>query len=332
MGNTWSLVLAGGEGSRLHGLTRNSHGLVVPKQFCSLLGGESLLRDALNRAAAISSADKVCTVVAALHRQWWSGMLDDLPQDNVIVQPHSRGTAHGILYPLLKIAAQDPNAVVVMLPADHYVRDEEVMASSLRRAATLAAANEQAVYLLGAEPEELDTELGYIVPADRSRDKPARVLRFVEKPTTAHAAALVAQGALWNVFIVAARVRALLSLFGGSFAATVMAMRGLRGSALDDTYQQLRSIDFSRDVLQGNESLLQVLPVPHCGWTDLGTPQRIAATLRRVSSLNESATLGRRAGAGTAISTGLLNLADQYAWQQSGRHPGAKVGYADLHA
>jgi mannose-1-phosphate guanylyltransferase len=331
--NTWALILAGGEGSRLHGLTRNSHGVVIPKQFCSLKGGPSLLQESMQRAASVAPAERVCTVVAELHREWWTDILSDAPVENVIVQPHSRGTAHGILYPLLKIAARDPDAVVVLLPADHFVREEAIMAAALRRAAALAAARPNAIYLLGAEPDGPDAELGYIVPAAARLGEPSRVLRFVEKPSASRAQALLKQGALWNVFILAASVRALLRLFGGSFAATVMAMRELRGAALDDMYQQLRSVDFSRDLLQGNESVLQVLPVPHCGWTDLGTPQRLAATLQQFSAstpISPAASETHLSSHPTSL--GHLNLANQYAWLQAGRAPAAKFGHADLHA
>jgi mannose-1-phosphate guanylyltransferase len=286
----------------------------------------------VQRAAAVAPKERICTVVAAQHRRWWTGMLGQLPDLNVIVQPHSRGTAHGILYPLLKIAARDPDAIVVLLPADHYIRNENIMAESLRRAAALADAQRGAIYLLGAEPDEPDTELGYIVPASRSREAPARVLRFTEKPTALRAQALLGQGALWNVFIVAGSARALLGMYGGSFAATMMSMRALEGSALADMYEQLRSLDFSRDVLQGSEALLQVLPVPNCGWTDLGTPARVAQTLRQLQELGQlprdrSSSLGR-ASMGT---DGYLSLAEQFSLQQPWRLPVVRPVGAGLH-
>src|ERR1700761_5328275 len=105
---SWAVVLAAGEGSRLQGLTRNSNGIVVPKQFCSLQGGPSLLQETIQRGLAVAPAQRVCAVVAAQHEQFWDRMLSAMPEKNVVVQPHNRGTAHGILLPLLRIAAQDP--------------------------------------------------------------------------------------------------------------------------------------------------------------------------------------------------------------------------------
>ena len=202
-----------------------------------------------------------------------------LPEQNVISQPQNRGTAFGILLPLLRIMERDPDATVVLLPADHYLRDEKIMARSLRRAAALAHADRSSIYLLGVEPDEPDTELGYILPVSAGRDGVSGVLRFIEKPNAIRARGLLDAGALWNAFIMAAPVRTLLSLFDSRFAVTIAAMRGLEGALLDSVYQNLRSVDFSKDVLQGRESMLKVITVPHCGWTDLGTPERVGADL-----------------------------------------------------
>jgi mannose-1-phosphate guanylyltransferase len=302
--DTWALVLAAGDGSRLRGLTRNERGITIPKQFCSLQGGPCLLQEALQRAATVAPLQRICSVVSEQHRQWWLPILSYLLEPNIIAQPLNRGTAYGILLPLLRIFERDPDATVVLLPADHYLRDEEVMALSLRRAADLANADSASIYLLGVEPDEPDTELGYILPVSRERDAAVGVLRFIEKPNEIRARVLLDQGALWNVFIMAASVRTLLSLFDSRYASTIAAMRGFEGANLEDLYEHLSSVDFSRDVLEGKESMLRVLTVPHCGWTDLGTPERVGAILDR---LGDSV-----ASTGPAYFPAHVSLADQY--------------------
>jgi len=311
--NTWALVLAAGDGSRLRGLTRNEQGIAIPKQFCSLQGGPCLLQEALQRATAVAPLQRICSVVSEQHRQWWMPILSYLPEQNVIAQPRNRGTAYGILLPLLRIVEQDPEATVVLLPADHYLRDEEVMAFSLRRAAEMANTDRSSIYLLGVEPDEPDTELGYILPASRERDAAVGVLRFIEKPNEFRARVLLDQGALWNVFIMAASVRTLLSLFDSRYyEATIAAMRGFDGANLESLYEHLSSVDFSRDVLEGRESMLRVLTVPHCGWTDLGTPERVGAILDR---LHDSGT----ATVSPAYLPAHVSLADRYMRMHLGR-------------
>ena len=280
--NIWGLVLAAGEGSRLRGLTRNDAGVIVPKQFCSLQGGPCLLQEALQRASAVAALQRVCSVVAEQHRPWWTPVLNYLPERNVITQPHNRGTAYGLLLPLLRIEQRDPDALVVVLPADHYLRDEETMASSLRRAAELADSDRGSIYLLGMEPDAPDTELGYILPTSRSRMGAVDVLRFIEKPNEIRARVLLDQGALWNVFIMAASVRTLLGLFGAGYTTAIDAMRRFEGADLESVYRDLKIVDFSREVLQGKESMMKVLTVPRCGWTDLGTPERVGLILERL--------------------------------------------------
>jgi mannose-1-phosphate guanylyltransferase len=284
----------------LHSLTRNHRGIAVPKQYCSLQGGASLLADTLGRANAVAPRERLCAVVADQHRQWWAnGMLDGVPDSNIFVQPHNRGTAHGILFPLVKIAARDPQATVILLPADHHFKDEETIAATLRRAAVLATANSEAVHLLGVQPEAPDTELGYILPSFSARQRSRRIVRFIEKPRPGQARRLVELGALWNIFIIAASIRTLLTLYSPTFDATIAAMRDADGRDLEELYRTLPHIDFSRDILEGNEAKLRVLTVPRCGWTDLGTPDRIGLLARRfeeeqtISELPEGSLMGQ---------------------------------------
>jgi len=124
--NRWALVLAAGSGTRLRSLTSDATGASVPKQFCSLNGGASLLEEALARAAAVASLAQTIVVVAAEHRRFWQDALAELPPHNVIVQPRNRGTANGILLGVTAILERDAEALVAMVPSDHYVEREDV--------------------------------------------------------------------------------------------------------------------------------------------------------------------------------------------------------------
>lgn len=291
-GHTWALILAAGEGSRLRSLATTRAGVAVPKQFCSLCGGLSLLHEALQRAEAIAGRERICTVVAQQHRRWWEPALSSMSSYNVVVQPDNRGTANGILLPLLHILDRDPEARIVLLPSDHHVLDEQVLARSLEQAVAQLSDRKREVLLLGLEPEEVDPELGYIVPGDDDGYGARSVERFVEKPSDALARGLLRAGALWNAFIVVARAQALLDLFSYRFPDVVANMQAVVAHdccnpqepvAARHLYGTLPQIDFSRHVLQGSESPLRVLSVPPCGWSDLGTPERVARTLQRVT-------------------------------------------------
>lgn len=287
--NTWALILAAGDGVRLRSLTTAPSGTAIPKQFCSLRDGPSLLHEALGRARSVTSEIHTCAVVAESHRRWWEPQLWSLPAANVIVQPENRGTANGILLPLLHIVARDPDARLLLLPSDHHVRKEAILARSLRQALEQLRWRIDEAVLLGLEPALSDPDLGYILPGPSDGRGALEVTQFVEKPTPMQARELIARGGLWNAFIVASTAQALLGLFRRRIPEIVRQMRAAvqhdlsehgTGLATALLYEELAVIDFSHDILQGQEQQLRVLPVPQCGWSDLGTPQRVADALR----------------------------------------------------
>ncbi len=314
--NTWAVVLAAGDGKRLATLTTDPAGNAVPKQYCSLNGGGSLLREAIQRAGRVVPKERICVIVAEQHRRYWRPTLWNLPEANVIVQPVNRGTAHGILLAALSILTHDPFARIVFLPADHHVRDESALAGSIRSAAALVATGRGTLALVGIEPDEPDPELGYIIPGRESHDGSYAVQHFVEKPERSLASRLLSLGALWNSFIFAADGPTLLGLFrqrmGRSLddIATALA-RPDRSAALNEVYESLPDIDFSRTVVQGAEGSLRVIAAPACGWSDLGTPQRVAATLRKLDDASPES-FGASVGGHLPV-TSFINLAAQHA-------------------
>ena len=320
--NTWALILAAGEGSRLRALTTLPSGIAIPKQFCSLYEGPSLLEEALRRGESVADRSRICAVVAEQHRRWWQGALGSLPARNVIVQPENRGTANGILLPLMRILLRDPSARIVLLPSDHHVLEEAILTSSLRDALEQLDRRFDETLLLGIQPGEVDPDLGYILPGGADGRGALTVARFIEKPPHAVAGELIRAGGLWNAFIVVTTAVALLDLFRERIPEVVEAMRaavqrdheqGSGMAAVTELYRRLPIIDFSRDIVAGQESRLRVLPVRPCGWSDLGTPKRVAEVLHRVPRA-KAPLPGRLAGPAH------VSLAAQHECMQVGGH------------
>ncbi len=287
---TWVIVLAGGEGSRLRHLTTTPSGVTVPKQFCSLSGGPSLLRQTIERAAALVPRDRIVVVVSEAHRPFWRDELGDLPLENVVIQPESRGTAPGILLPALRIRRDDPGARVLVLPSDHHVDDEATLRESFRTALRVVRDDPARIVLLGITPDSPDSQYGWIVPGPALRGDTRAIDLFVEKPPAKTTARLFARGALWSSFLFASRVSSLIEAFELSEPGLLCTLEsecvGIGNAALATVYAKLTPTDFSRAVLERVPQRLGVIAVPPCGWSDLGTADRISRVL--------TALLGRR--------------------------------------
>ena len=283
----WVLVLAGGDGSRIRHLTTDARGRCVPKQYASLNGQTSLLRKTLDRAERIVPRERVAVVVARQHRDFWVQELADLPPWNVIVQPRNRGTGLGLLLGLLHLRLRAPRCGVVVLPSDHHVSDEDALRECLLRAIDNAGQPGGRPTLLGVTPERVERELGWILTAGNTGSLIRPVVGFVEKPAPSVARRLAADGALVNSMILAANGAALLDLFQDTTPRTVHFLREHlvasegRTELLDALYESLPICDFSRDVLERVADRLAVAPVRPCGWTDIGTPDRLGRVLDR---------------------------------------------------
>lgn len=299
----WSIVLAGGRGARLASLTTVA-GETIPKQYCALAGGPSLLRRAIWRAAASAGRDRVLVVVAAEQRKWWERELRDLPGENVLVQPEDRGTAAGVLLPLAEVLRRAPRAVVTLIPADHHVEREAELQKALTRAVLAAQRGPRPIALVGVPPEELDPELGWIVPSCAVAGEDALpVAEFREKPLRAEAALLLTRGAVVNTFLLAARARSLWALCEHLVPEVALPLATGRSRSLQGVYETLPRRDFSKTVLERSPESLSVVNAGPCGWSDLGTPERVVRCLGRLS----------RAGCEPTLVTAALGLSRQVA-------------------
>jgi len=122
----WGVILAGGDGTRLRPLTRRIAGDDRPKQFCPVIGRETLLEQTRRPAALAIAPERIVTVFTRSHERFYRPLLGAAPAAPPVIQPENRGTAPAILYALLRLAAANPEAAVGIFPSDHYVSDGAV--------------------------------------------------------------------------------------------------------------------------------------------------------------------------------------------------------------
>jgi mannose-1-phosphate guanylyltransferase/mannose-6-phosphate isomerase len=281
MSNPWIVVLAGGEGTRLHALTRALYGVDLPKQFAVLVGSRSLLQLTVERAELLTTRDRIVVVVTSHREALAREQLADYRGVKILAQPRSLDTGPGMLFPLAYILAVDPLATVTFLPSDHYIPNAAPLLAALK------APTAGRIALIGVRPTAPEMEYGWIVPGRQLGTTSRRaVARFVEKPVAPVAESLFALGALWNTFIQVGALTTYWDLARGHLPRHARAFERYAASvgslgeahALADAYARIESANFSSDVLV-HATQLAVAPVAGTGWNDWGSPRRVFESL-----------------------------------------------------
>ncbi|PYO44287.1 MAG: hypothetical protein DMD33_03300 [Gemmatimonadetes bacterium] len=318
--NRWALVLAGGDGVRLRELTRQITGKSVPKQYCRIIEDRSLLESTLMRTSAFAPASRTLVIVNRDHLPMARDQLAGVPPGNIIVQPENRDTGPGLLLSLLELARRDQTAMVAVFPSDHYVRDEVSFIHHVRRAASVASRLPHLIALLGILPDRPEARYGYIrpgTPLNLVGSAPASyVAGFAEKPSAARAASLIADGALWNSFVMVFQVSRMLELLGRILPDAVARLpaNAADPAALTTEYRRLPPWNFSRDFLSQVPEHLVVVRAEGIGWCDLGTPEAVASTL---ALLRRAMPRGRAPGMLASPSNGVSGSDDARDWVTS---------------
>ncbi|QND61388.1 mannose-1-phosphate guanylyltransferase/mannose-6-phosphate isomerase [Mesorhizobium huakuii] len=194
------VIISGGVGSRLWPISRALH----PKPFIPLPGGGTLIRRTYARAAGLAGVDQIVTVtnrdLLFLTADEYAEVVAPDVKNTFLLEPFGRDTAAAVALAALQVARDDPDAVLVVLPADHLILDEAGFGAAVAKAAAIAATGR--IVTFGMKAESPETGFGYIEAEGDT------VLRFVEKPNAERAAQFIASGRFfWNsgMFCFAAR-------------------------------------------------------------------------------------------------------------------------------
>jgi mannose-1-phosphate guanylyltransferase len=290
----WAVVLAGGEGLRLRRLARRVCGDERPKQFCPLFGSRTLVRETLDRVGRLIPPERTVVVGMQSHARYQAGEFGGQPGSAgpyVLNQPDNRGTGAAVLLAALWIEAREPQATVVFFPSDHFIGEEQVFVTHVSEMVDLVKRQPEWTVLLGVPASGPETEYGWIEPGQRvGWTGPSAVYgirRFQEKPSKEVAEALFAGGCLWNTFVFAARLSAVLA--AGRECVPSLYERLVRVSAfwgseherwaLHHAYSLAPTVNFSEAILEACSLPLAVLEARGLTWCDLGSPERVVKTL-----------------------------------------------------
>jgi mannose-1-phosphate guanylyltransferase len=264
----YAVVLAGGGGTRLWPLSSPNR----PKPFLPLLHGRSPLAVTLERLAPLVPIADTYIVVAANQVQLVRECAPQIAADHILAEPVSRNTGAAVALAVTAIERVD-DAVMLVIPADHAVRDANAWRVALAAAADHASREEGALYTLGVVPTRPETGFGYIV-ADGER-----VSRFTEKPQREEAERLIAAGARWNAGTFAWRrdsARSALQRFAPSLINGIGEYSTVPAGPIDTFVMEPAAA----------AGLVRTLPLD-CGWSDIGSWGELRAHLLPRTSMEE---------------------------------------------
>lgn len=266
--------MAGGVGSRFWPVSTSD----FPKQFHDMLGsGETLIQKTFSRLSKLIPAENILVLTNEKYNDIVLQQLPLIKQEQVLLEPAMRNTAPCILYASLKIKKQNPDAVMVVAPSDHWIEDETAFCDDLKTCFNFCQA-ENALMTLGIEPTFPNTGFGYIEFDKSDENQIKKVSQFREKPNYETAKSFLDAGNyLWNGGIFIWSVKTILdafkifqpqmnSLFEKGFEAL---NTDAEKEFINSNYPEAENISIDYAVME-NAGNVYVLPATF-DWNDLGT-------------------------------------------------------------
>lgn len=305
------VIMAGGSGTRFWPASRRD----FPKQFLTFGSDRSLIQQAYDRIADLTSPERVWVVTNRRYGEFTRSQLPEVSPDHILEEPCGRNTAPCIGWAAARIAAVDSEATLLVMPADHVISPVERFRECVREALAWIDRYPQASVLFGARPTYPATGYGYIErgePADPST-RLEQVPSFREKPDLATATQFLSTGRfLWNCGIFVWRAAHALDLLSryepqlardlARFVATtrntatgVPLLASPAVPTADEQFAALKSISIDHAVMERSDNVY-VLPATY-DWDDVGSWQALARL--RGTDADGNTIIGRHAGVAT---------------------------------
>ena len=287
--HTYCIIMAGGRGERFWPLSADS----MPKPFLRILGTKTMIQLTVERVNRLLPMERIFIVLGTSHADIAREQLPDLPAANFLVEPEGRDTAPCIGFAAISLLGLDPKAVMIVLPADHFIPDSDHFVKTVSYGAEIAGRGDYLV-TIGIKPGRPETGYGYINAHEPvfSSDSGTclRVERFVEKPDANRAQQYLEEGNyFWNAGMFIWKVKTVLAgiaqhmpeLYSGLLAIQE-ALAARNEGCFAEIYSNLvrKSVDYGL-----MEKADNVLMIPgEFTWDDVGT----WSSLLRVKDLDEN--------------------------------------------
>ncbi len=272
----YAVIMAGGRGTRFWPRSRTT----TPKQLLDIIGDKTMIQQTVARILPVVDKENILIVtnreqVAVLKEQ-----LPDLDPNNIIAEPFGRNTAPCICLAAAKIRMEDSDAVMAVLPADHYMGNNPGFCDCIKRAGSVAAES-QALVTIGISPDRPETGYGYIEFDENNSseaDNAYKVVSYHEKPDTNKAKEYLSKGNfLWNSGMFVWKVETILhniEKFLPEIYQEIINTSDTFGTpdfdmSLEQAYQKIESISIDYGVMEKTSSAITIKG--DFGWNDIGS-------------------------------------------------------------
>ncbi len=275
--NVYAVIMAGGKGTRFWPRSRESY----PKHLLDILSSKSILRETTDRIRSLIPPERILVVTGRLHSEKVRRDLECIPPRNILVEPEGKNTAPCIGLAALHVRKEDPEGVMVVLSADHFIGKEESFLNDISVAGEVAGRG-PCLVALGVEPTRAETGYGYLEIGDEvaaiRRKKIYRVKSFHEKPAAEKAREFVQNGRFfWNsgIFvwkastILAAIERFLPDLHEGLKEIGRVLGTPKEDDVVKDVYKGLEPISIDHGVMEKSPDVLMLKGTFQ--WSDVGS-------------------------------------------------------------
>jgi len=289
MSANYCVIMAGGIGSRFWPMSRQNH----PKQFIDILGtGETLLQATYRRIKSIFPPENVLVVTNEDYVQLVAEQLPQIPAENILAEPMRKNTAPCIAYAAYKIKQKNPDATMLITPADHLVTKEEELIRVLNLGIDYATQND-VLLTMGIKPTRPDTGYGYIQfnPKDSGNTEIKKVKTFTEKPELEMARHFMNSGEfLWNSGMFIWKLKTFIDVFAKYMPEEYALFNEAEPQfgtpderkIIEDIYQEVHNVSIDIGIMEKAENVYVIMA--DFGWSDLGTWGSLYDELREQQS------------------------------------------------
>ncbi len=275
---TYAVIMAGGVGSRFWPRSREK----TPKQLLKIFGEHTMIQDTVLRISKLISPENIFIVTNKVQKEEIKKQLTNVPAQNIIVEPFGKNTAACIGLASIIIHNFQPQAVSVVLPADHIIRDEDAFIKTISKAIDFAYKS-KGLITIGIQPTRPETGYGYIQRKEEEIEENIfKVKTFAEKPSYQTAEKFLASGDfVWNSGIFIWRVDVILEEIKKYMPDLYEGLEKLQKSLLKDdfhkqlelVYGMLRSISIDYGVMEKSDRVYVIRST--FGWSDVGSWEEV---------------------------------------------------------